>query len=406
ADGTSELLGLPHAHDVRSTAACLLRVAPIAQPGLESWLEGRTQKLTRISGGGFDALAESIGVLDCGNSGTSMRLLAGLLAGRPFRSVLDGDESLKRRPMERVAEPLRAMRADVRTEDGHAPITVGGGSLEGSRVEMTTPSAQVKGAILLAGVQADGTTEFEEPSPTRDHTERTFEALGAPLERAGGTLRIRRFQHEAFGGEVPGDLSAAAFLLCAAAIREGSEITVEGVGTNPSRLGFVDVLRRAGAEVEVDTTSDSLGEPIGTLHLRARELAPFTVGAEELPRLIDEVPALAALAAHAPGTSRFDGAGELRLKESDRLAGLAESLRLLGGNAQDEGDTLVVEGGGLAGGHTDGQDDHRLAMALAVAALGAREPSVVEGAEWAAISFPGFVGALDTLGGSIEEVQP
>lgn len=405
AEGTSELTGLPQSHDVRSTAACLLRVAPVAERGLAAWLEGRSGRGARITGNGFDGFAETDSVLDCGNSGTTMRLLAGLLAGRPFGSVLDGDASLIRRPMERVAEPLRALGADVGTEDGHAPVSIRGGSLKGGRIEIPVPSAQVKGAVLLAGVQADGTTELVQPGPTRDHTERALEALGASVELTDRALRVRAFQHSAFEGEVPGDISSAAFVMCAAAILEGSNIEIEKVGTNPSRLAFLEVLERAGARVEVETMEESVGEPIGVIRLRSESLKPFTVHADELPRVVDEVPALAAVAARAVGTSRFEGAGELRMKESDRLEGLALGLRSLGVDAEDGDDGLVIDGGEIEGGTADGQDDHRLVMALAIAALGAREPSVVEGAEWSAISFPGFAETLVRLGAMIDEVN-
>lgn len=401
--GRSRLTRLPQSHDVRSTAACLLRLASVPQAALESWLRGEEASEVIVDGLGFDGVAAPDGALDCGNSGTTMRLLAGVLAGREFSSVLDGDESLIARPMERVAEPLRAMGADVQTDEGHAPITIRGGRLRGKRFEVPVPSAQVKGAILLAGLQAEGLTEAEETTQTRDHTERALEALGAPIVRAGLRVSCETFQHGGLEAVVPGDLSSAAFLLAAACLREGSEVSVTGVGTNPTRVAFLDVLRRAGAEVTVTTDDESLGEPVGTVTLRAASLRPFTVGPEDIPGIVDEVPALAAVAAHAPGPSRFEGAGELRMKESDRLAGIVAGLRELGGEAEVVDDTLIVGGGGLAGGWTDAQDDHRLAMAFAVTALAAREPTVVRGAEWAGVSFPGFARTLRTIGGEIGE---
>ena len=335
-----------------------------------------------------------------------MRLLAGLVSALPFETVLRGDASLSARPMERVARPLRAMGADVTTEDGHPPLRISGSQLRGIRFEPDVPSAQVKSAVLIAALAAEGTTTVAERVSTRDHTERLLVALGAPIRRDGNDLVLDGpFQHEGFRGAVPGDPSSAAFLLGAAALT-GGNLAVLGVGLNPTRLHFLDVLRRMGLEVEIDIEGDVLGEPIGRMHLGpSGGLRAVGVDANEMPLVIDEVPLLAALAAHADGPSRFEGGRELRVKESDRLSILAAGIRSLGGAAAEEDDDLVVSGGGLAGGSARSAGDHRMAMAFAVAALAARAPSDVDGVESAAISFPGFFRLLRSLGARVDVSQ-
>jgi 3-phosphoshikimate 1-carboxyvinyltransferase len=332
-----------------------------------------------------------------------MRLIAGIAASAPFETVLRGDDSLSTRPMERVAMPLRAMGADVTTQGGHPPLTIRGADLTGIRFAPEVPSAQVKGAVLLAGLAADGETTVSEAIRTRDHTERLLEALGAPIRAAGANVVLEgSFQHDGFRGRVPGDPSSAAFLLGAAALT-GGDLTLSGVGLNPTRLGFLEVLGRMGVEVEVEVEGEEMGEPVGTMRLASSVApGPVRVAASELPIVIDEVPLLAALAAHADGPSRFEGAGELRVKESDRLAALAEGFRGLGGAADVDGEDLVVGGGGLTGGSSRSAGDHRIAMALTVTALVARTPSEIDGAESAAVSFPGFFDLVHALGGHVE----
>jgi 3-phosphoshikimate 1-carboxyvinyltransferase len=333
-----------------------------------------------------------------------MRLLAGTLAAAPFRTVLIGDRSLSTRPMERVAEPLRAMGAVVTTTDGHAPLEVVGGPLYGISTTLPIPSAQVKSAILLAGVAAEGETEVTEPSATRDHTERALAALGAPVSVDGLTVTLQGvYQHDAFACAVPGDVSSAAFLVGAAALT-GSELIVRGVGLNPSRLHFLHVMERMGVRTETRPTGEELGEPVGDLWVApGADLQGAEIDGSELPLVIDEVPVLAVLAAHARGETWFMGAAELREKETDRLWGVAEGVRALGGHAGIEGDDLVVPGLGLRGGVADSRGDHRLAMAFAVAALASDGPSEIEGMEAADVSFPGFVDVIRTLGASVED---
>ncbi len=418
--GRSVLHDLPPALDVAATARCLARLAARPRPSLEEWAskapdgaeahrftwEGLHDALPGsplvVEAEGRGALEAPTAALDCTNSGTTMRLLAGVVASGRFRTVLTGDDSLLRRPMDRVAEPLRAMGASVRTTDGRPPMEVEGGDLRGIRHIASAPSAQVKGCLLLAGVAASGTTTVEEPAATRDHTERALAALGAPVEVGERTVTVAAFQHEGFEGTVPGDVSSAAFLVAAAALT-GSSLRIRDVGLNPSRTGFLEVLARIGVRTERHVWEERLGEPVGDLLVHpAPALGGTVVAGSELPLVIDEVPVLALLAAHAEGESRFSGAGELRVKESDRLDVLAEGIRGLGGEAAVEGDDLVVAGGGLGGGWADAHGDHRMAMALAVGALGADTPCEVWGVESAAVSFPGFVPTLVRLGARVE----
>jgi 3-phosphoshikimate 1-carboxyvinyltransferase len=335
-----------------------------------------------------------------------MRLLAGLLAGAPFRSVLTGDDSLSRRPMDRVAAPLRAMGAAVETADGHPPITVVGGALHGISHELPVASASVKGAVLFAAAAASGPTAVRSPAATRDHTERAFAALGAPVRFDGVLVELRSgFEHEGFAASVPGDVSSAAFLVAAAALT-GSALTITDLGLNPSRLTFLRVMERMGVSTDATIEREELGEPVGRLYVAASDgIRPTDVTPDELPLVIDEVPVLALLAAHAPGDTWFLGAGELRVKESDRLRALAQGIRALGGHAADEGNDLVVAGGGLRGGTAEAEGDHRMAMSLAVGALAAAGPSEVRGMETAEVSFPGFVRTLRDLGAAIEVVD-
>ena len=425
--GRTSLAGLPEALDVMSTARAVARLSPEPHPELEAWIdavEGAAPRHPEVEGGirlpsrsGGHAAPEATVILsggsrlhlrapeaevDCGNSGTTMRLLAGVVAGAPIRAVLTGDASLSARPMERVAEPLRRMGATVSTNGGRPPVEVRGGRLSGILHEPRVPSAQVKGAVLLAGLAAEGETVVAEPAATRDHTERAIEALGGPVGRDGLEVRVGRFDPPSFSGRVPGDVSAAAFL-AGAAVLTGGEATVSEVGLNPTRLGFLAVLARMGAEIATEETGVELGEPLGRLSVAAGGgLRGTVVHAAELPGVVDEVPLLAVVAAFAQGESRFRGAGELRVKEIDRLGGVASMLRGLGGDAAVEDDDLVVAGGGLQGGRAESGGDHRMAMAAVVGALAASRPSVVRGVEAAAVSFPGFVGALRRLGGRVE----
>ncbi|HEU4353964.1 MAG TPA: 3-phosphoshikimate 1-carboxyvinyltransferase [Actinomycetota bacterium] len=420
AEGSSRLGDLPPALDVGSTARCLAALAPEARDVLERWgsragatadddgftfNKGQPRASSTpliVRGRGRDGLEVPPITLDCGNSGTTMRLLAGVVAACRFPTSLTGDESLRARPMERIAEPLRRMGAAVETTDGRPPISVRGAHLHGIRHSTSVPSAQVKGAVLLAGLAAEGTTTVVEPVATRDHTERALAHLGAPVRVTGdGEVSVEAHRHEGFSALVPGDVSSAAFLVAAAALTGGG-LTLRRVGLNPSRIAFLAVMERMGVRTRTRPDDSELGEPVGELEVLPCEgLRGTTVGPSELPLVIDEVPVLTALAAHAEGETRFLGAAELRVKESDRLGGLARGVRALGGHATAEADDLIVAGGGLEGGRVDPQGDHRIAMSWCVAGLAARAAVEVEGMEAASVSFPGFIETLRTLGARI-----
>ena len=426
AEGRSRLSNLPLSLDVASTARCLAEVAVKARPPLDGWARnvarsaerhgftwdvslrdprvGTRDAVVEVEGDGRLGLRSPAGDLDCGNSGTTIRLLSGVLAplaGETF--VLTGDASLRARPMERVAEPLSAMGASIETTNGCAPLRIRAGELRGVEYALPVPSAQVKSAVLLAATAAEGRTVVIERVPTRDHTERALAALDAPIRVSDGRIEVSAFGHRGFDGTVPGDPSSAAFLLAAAALT-GGRLLVDDVGVNASRTAFVEVMRRMGIDVAVRALVERVGEPVGELEVVGTgPIVGTTVEPGELPLLIDEVPVLAAIAAHARGETRFAGAAELRAKESDRLATVVSLVRELGGDAGAQGDDLVVAGGGLRGGRTSSNGDHRIAMAAAVAALAADGPSEVDGIDDSAVSFPGFAGALAALGARIED---
>jgi 3-phosphoshikimate 1-carboxyvinyltransferase len=327
-----------------------------------------------------------------------MRLVAGLLAGQEGRFELVGDASLSVRPMERIAEPLRRMGAGVETTDGHAPLVVEGGRLRAIDYELPVASAQVKSAVLLAGIQADGSTTVVEPIPTRDHTERLLERAGARVTRRPTSVTVERARELRLGEvEIAGDISSAAPFLVAAAIVPGSSVTVHGIGLNPRRAGLLDVLERMGAKVAIYNRRPIGGEPGGDVEVRSSDLVGATVAAQEVPALVDELPVLAVAACHARGETVVRGASELRVKESDRLEAIVEELRRIGGHVRATRDGFRIKGvpARLRGGIVDSRGDHRLAMLGAVAGVASREGVELRGADAIDVSFPGFFEVLE-----------
>lgn len=387
--GHSELANYAPGADCQSTLTCLRGL------GVEITRTGNT---VTLEGRGLRNFRSPSAPLDAGNSGTTMRMLAGILAAQPFTATMTGDESLSRRPMRRVMEPLGLMGARIDAVDGHAPLTVHGTALHPIHYTPSVPSAQVKSAVILAGLHTEGTTAVTEPAQTRDHTERALAAFGFDVKVDGLTVSIS-------GGQrghgrtlpVPGDFSSAAFWMVAAAALPGSTITIEQVGLNPSRTALLDILRRFGARVDVHPESVAAGEPLGTIVVTGDRLGSLEIAPAEVPGLIDELPAISALAAHG-GQVTIHGAAELRVKESDRITTLVTGFRSLGISAEEHGDGYTIRGTGTpTGGVADAGGDHRMAMAFAIAALAAERPSRIEGADAVVISYPGFFDTLQRL---------
>ncbi|MDE0653506.1 MAG: 3-phosphoshikimate 1-carboxyvinyltransferase [bacterium] len=379
ADGSSAISGLSDGADVAATAGAVRALGATVEP---------TGKAVLVRGG---ELRESPGPIDVGNSGTTIRLLAGIAAGCPFTTVLGGDASVNRRPMDRVAEPLRLMGAEVTGVDGgrRAPLRIAGGGLRGISWQPPVASAQVKGALLLAGLFAAGETVVREPVATRAHTEEMLATFGADVRVAGGEVTVRASRPAPFDFAVPGDPSAAAFWAVGAALVPESEVTVRGVYQGQGRDGYLRVLERMGADLSVVPAGDRRVD----VTCRSGPLQGVTVAASEVSDLIDEIPVLAVAAATAGGPSRFEGVGELRHKESDRLRSVVEGLAALGAPAEAEGDTLVVHGGArLRAGNLDAAGDHRIAMAFCVGGLAAAGgETVISGWRSVATSYPGFL---------------
>ena len=387
ADGTSTIRGLSDGDDV----ACTRRI----MEALGATVTEDGPCTLRVGGRGLEPANRT---LDVGNSGTGIRLLAGLLAGLPFRSVLDGDASIRHRPMDRILEPLALMGAKVSGRDGSslAPLTIDGGGLRGIEYRLPVASAQVKGCVLFAGLSADGPTTIVEDRPSRTHTEELMAATGIPLVReTDGPLErvtVKPGCPAPFDHEVAGDPSQAAFWAVAASIVPGSEVVVGNVYSGPARSGFIDVLARMGADLVHDPAT-------GDLTVRHAGLTGTVVTPDEVPGLVDEVPILAVAAACAEGETEFEGVGELRIKESDRLATVESELGRMGADVRVDGDTLVVRGGSLRGTRVDSHHDHRIAMSCAVAGRVADGPTAVRGWEAVATSYPGFEAHLDALQG-------
>ncbi len=387
AEGLTTIEGASLGGDCTSTRTCLtsLGVRFEIDPG---------GNLIRVHG--REAFTPPAAGLDCGNSGTTLRLLMGVLAASPVAAELAGDDSLNRRPMERVARPLRLMGARIETTNGASPVRVVGSRLHGASVTPEAASAQIKSAILLAALRAEGTTTVHEPVLTRDHTERMIQSFGGVIRRSGTRIEIDGPQSlSAAHVLIPGDPSSAAPFIVAALVLPDSEVTIEGVLLNPHRVRYLDVLREMGANIETTITSTSAFEPSGRVVARSSRLHGLSVSPETVPAVVDELPILAVAGAFARGRFDVRGAGELRVKESDRIASMVEGLRALGVRIEEVEDGFSMHGDRpLRGASVRSHGDHRIAMALSIAALGARGDTEVEGAEVVSISLPAFFSEL------------
>ncbi|HWW67542.1 MAG TPA: 3-phosphoshikimate 1-carboxyvinyltransferase [Solirubrobacterales bacterium] len=394
-DGETAIEGYLDAADTRSTLAAVAALG--AQ--VEGFTATGIEPTIRIRGAGLRGAAPAS--VDAGNAGTLLRLLPGWLAGQETGAwTLDGDDSIRRRPVDRIVEPLRSMGAQLRCRDDRLPpLEVEGALLHGISYELPVASAQVKSCLLFAGLLAEGETRVTEPLPTRDHTERMLAAAGAEVGRRGGVVTVRSAARLEPGTiVVPADFSSAAFVVVAALLIAGSDVTLAGVGLNPTRTGLLAILERMGAGIEVEPEGERGGEPIGRVHVRPAELRAVEVGGAEIPLAIDELPLVALAACFAEGTTTIRDAAELRRKESDRVATVTEALTVLGGNVEATEDGMTIEGGGgLRGGVVDSDGDHRIAMLGAVAGLASREGVEVEGMDAVAVSYPSFEADLASM---------
>lgn len=398
AEGVTEVSGFLEGEDALATLNAFRAM------GVQ--IEGPENGKVRIHGVGMRGLKAPQGPLDLGNSGTSMRLLSGLLAGQDFEVTLTGDSSLSSRPMRRVTNPLATMGARIETtEAGTAPLRIlPGAELQGIDYEMPVASAQVKSCLLLAGLYAEGETCVSEPAPTRDHTERMLSGFGYEIRRdgarscltGGGTL-------QACSLDVPADISSAAFFLVGASIAEGSDLLLEHVGINPTRIGVINILRQMGADIEVLNERDAGGEPVADLRVRSSQLKGIRIPEEQVPLAIDEFPALFIAAACAEGETVLTGAEELRVKESDRIQVMADGLIALGINARPTPDGMVIQGGQLQGGTVNSHGDHRIAMSFAMAALRSAGEITIRDCANVNTSFPGFVALAAKAGLAIDD---
>jgi len=391
AEGPSRLENYSTGADCASTLECMRALGV-------SWIRN-TEGDNVIEVQGRGTLAAPQSALDCGNSGSTMRMLSGIVAARSFFSEMVGDDSLSRRPMERVITPLTAMGAQIASQNGRPPLRVTGARLKGIDYKMPVASAQVKSCLLFAGLLAEGETRVEEPIRTRDHGEVALRAFGAHLERKGNEVRIRGGQKlHGIEARVPGDLSTAAFFLCAAALFPGSQLTIPHVLMNPTRARLLDVLTQMGLQISVTQLEEIQGELVGTLQVEGGKLKGASIAGADSAALIDEIPVLAAIAPYTEQGIEVKDAKELRVKESDRIAAVASNLRLMGAHVEEREDGLKIPGGQtLHGAELDSFDDHRIAMAFAVAALRAQGETLIGNAAAAAISYPAFFQSIEQL---------
>lgn len=400
AEGTTHVTGFLEGED------CLSTMKSFQAMGVN--IEGPVDGRVTVHGVGLHGLKPPAQELYLGNSGTSMRLLSGLLAGQSFDSVLTGDPSLSKRPMKRVTDPLRTMGAQIdTTEKGTSPLHIHGGStLKGIHYDMPVASAQVKSCLLLAGLYAEGTTSVREPAPTRDHTERMLKGFGYPVQREGDVVSVTSGgKLTACDIDVPSDISSAAFFMVGASIAKNADVMLKHVGINPTRTGVIDILRLMGARIEILNAREAGGEPVADIHIRASQLKGIDIPEELVPLAIDEFPVLFVAAACAEGETRLTGAEELRVKESDRIQVMADGLRQLGVDATPTPDGMVVKGGPLSSGEVESHGDHRIAMAFSIAGLRATGPITIHDCANVKTSFPTFVSLAQRLGLFVESMS-
>jgi 3-phosphoshikimate 1-carboxyvinyltransferase len=392
ADGPSRLENYSTGADCASTLGCL------GSLGVKWERKDDPANVIEVQGSGTSLSAPAV-ALECGNSGSTMRMLSGIVAGQKFTSEMVGDESLSRRPMERVIAPLTAMGAQIESQGGRPPLRITGAKLKAIDYKMPVASAQVKTCLLFAGLLAEGETRIEEPMRTRDHGEVALRAFGAQIERTRNEVRIRGGQKlRGIETRIPGDISSAAFFLCAAALFPGSQLTVTNLLMNPTRARLLDILTQIGLRISVTQLNEIHGEMAGTLQVEGGGLKGAAIAGTDSTALIDEIPVLAAIAPYTEQGIEVCDARELRVKESDRIAAIATNLRLMGGVVEEREDGLKIAGGQrLRGAELDSFGDHRIAMAFSIAALRAEGETLIRGAESAAISYPGFFAKLDEL---------
>lgn len=386
-------------------ADCLSTIRCLRAIGARITRSAARPEVVEVTGAGAAGFKEPGNVLDAGNSGTTTRLMSGVLSGQPFMSIITGDSSLRSRPMARVIKPLRLMGAEIQGRSGglYAPLVIRGGATHGIEYSLPEPSAQVKSAILLAGLFATGQTTVTEPGPARDHTERMLQHMGAPIKRYGQNITVSRPGRplRAFGMDIPGDISAAAYWLVLGAIHTDAVVKVSGCGINPTRSGIIDILRHMGARVDVQAGDSRAGEPVGDISVQSSHLRGVELEGDIVVRAIDEVPMIAVAACFALGRTVIRSASELRVKETDRIAQTIRELTRMGARMEELPDGMVIHGvGRLQGAEVQSHGDHRLAMSLAVAGLVAGGTTVVKGAECASISYPDFWDHLDCATGA------
>lgn len=382
ADGESRIRNLSTGDDVKRSINAFKSMGVEIMVGEETVIKGR----------GFYGLREPEEILDAGNSGTTARLLTGLLSPQKFFSVITGDESLRRRPMARVVQPMRELGASINGRSGgnFLPISISGRELKGKRIKIDIASAQVKSAILLAGLYADGETGVVEPAESRDHTERMLAFMGAEIKKEGASVTVKRCEYlSPLDLYVPGDISSAAFFIVAGTIVKGAEIIIKDIGLNPYRTGIIDILKRMGADIDILEKKEGF-EPVGTVRVRHSQLRGTKIFGDEIPRVIDEIPVISVACATAEGETIIKDAEELRKKESDRIRSITLELRKFGIEVEELEDGMVIKGGRLKGAVCESHKDHRIGMAMAIAGLVADGETMVKDAQWIDISFPEF----------------